>query len=100
MHFSVGSENNQLMMMMMLTKLANLMIDNLDLQIQQKRSVVHLCFVLLVKLQLLEMEITKKNILIFQQVITRFEKKCSFRHHFDVFPTIKKISPMKNTSAF
>ena len=35
LHFSVGSENNQLMMMM-LTKLANLMIDNLDLQIQQK----------------------------------------------------------------
>ena len=82
MHFSVGSENNQLMMMMMLTKLANLMIDNLDLQIQQKRSVVHLCIVLLVKLQLLEMEITKKNILIFQQVITRFEKKMYFSTSF------------------
>ena len=41
LHFSVGSENNQLMMMMMLTKLANLMIDNLDLQIQQKGQYIY-----------------------------------------------------------
>ena len=40
LHFSVGSENNQLMMMM-LTKLANLMIDNLDLQIQQKGQYIY-----------------------------------------------------------